>query len=87
METQLIISEVYENAVDRLTKAELLSETMQNLLIKYEEFLSYSIVNRCKCNAISKTLDNNSNKNNDEKYLLEKLKISKKMYNKTLKLK
>lgn len=85
METQLIIAEVYENAVDRLTKSELLSETMKDLIIKYEKLLSSSIVNRYKCKSISKTLDNNSNKLNDEKYLLEQMNLSKKMYNKILK--
>jgi hypothetical protein len=86
MNTQLIISEVYENAIDRLTKSELLSETMQDLLIKYEELLSSSIVNRYKCKSISKTMDKNSKNLNYEKYLLEELNLSKRMYNKILKL-
>jgi predicted ATPase with chaperone activity len=86
MDTQIIMSEVYENAIDRLTKSELLADTMQDLLIKYEALLSSSIVNRYKSKSISKTLDKNSKNQNYEKYLLDQMNLSKRMYNKILKL-
>ena len=84
MSTQLIIPEVYNHAVNRLIKAELLNEIMEDLNIKYEKILSSTIVTQYKCNSIAKILNESCINRIHEDYLLKELNLSKRMYNKTL---
>jgi uncharacterized protein YbcV (DUF1398 family) len=85
METQLIIQEIFDNTLEELNKSKLLNATMHELITKYEAMLSQNFVRSCKCSSIAKILDKNSNEIQDEKYLLEQLNISKRIYTKTMK--
>jgi hypothetical protein len=82
MSKQLIIKEVYDNAINRLIKAELLVETLLELSSQYENLLSQTIVTSYKCKSISKILNQEFYHHMNENYLLEQLKLSKRMYNK-----
>jgi hypothetical protein len=84
MTEQLIIPEVYNNAVNRLIKSELLNEIMEDLNIKYEKILSSTIVTQYKCNSIEKILNESCINRIYEDYLLKQLNLSKRMYNKTI---
>jgi hypothetical protein len=87
MDTQLIIPEIFDNAMEKLGKSELLTQTMQELITKYEQLLSSTIVTSYRCKSIERILVNNNKDSKDEKYLLEQLNLSKRLYNKTLKQK
>lgn len=84
MSNQLIIPEVYNHAINRLIKSELLTEIMEDLNSKYEEILSATIVTQYKCYSISKILNESCCNRIHEDYILDQLKLSKRMYNKTL---
>lgn len=84
MSNQLIIPEVYNHAVTKLIKSELLNEIMEELNIKYEELLSATIVTQYKCYSISKILNESCCNRIYEDYILEQLNLSKRMYNKIL---
>ena len=85
METQLIIQEIFDNTLEELNKSKLLNATKCELVTKYESMLSEALIRSCKGESIARILDKNSNEIQDEKYLLEQLNISKRMYTKTLK--
>ncbi len=85
METQIIIQKIFDNTLEELSKSKLLNAAMCELVTKYESMLSEAIIRSCKCESIAMILDKNSNEIEDEKYLLEQLNISKRMYTKTLK--
>jgi hypothetical protein len=84
MSNQLIIPEVYNHAVKRLIKAEILNEIMLDLNSEYEKILSSTIVTQYKCNSISKILKQAYCYRMHEDFLLSQLNLSKRMYNKTL---
>jgi len=84
MNKQLIIPEVYNNAISRLIKSELLADTLLDLINEYENILSPTIVTQYKCKSINKILNQAYCNYMNEDYLLYQLKISKRMYNKTV---
>lgn len=84
MTEQLIIPEVYNNAISRLIKSELLTETLLDLVNEYENVLSSNIVNQYKCRSIAKILNQAYVNYMNEDYLLKQLNLSKRMYNKTI---
>jgi len=84
MHKQLIIPEVYNNAISRLIKSELLADTLLDLINEYENILSPTIVTQYKCKSINKILNQACCNYMNEDYLLYQLKISKRMYNKTV---
>ena len=86
MERQMIFPEIFDDAICKLGKSSMLEETLKDLIESYESLLSSSFVSKSKCRSIAKILDKNLDRKEDEVYLLEQLNMSKREFNKTLKL-